>query len=81
MLAELLVALNSRLTTEWSQSLADYRRWCRTLGTGVQIDLPGGNRMEGRALDVDDEGHLIVDDGESAQTIVAGDVVHATIRS
>ncbi|MEL0249723.1 MAG: biotin--[acetyl-CoA-carboxylase] ligase [Actinomycetota bacterium] len=81
LLAELLVALNNRLTTDWSRSLADYRRCCRTLGTGVQIDLPGGNRIEGRALDVDDEGHLIVDDGESARTIVAGDVVHATIRT
>lgn len=81
LLAELLVALNNRLTTEWSRSLADYRRWCRTLGTGVEIDLPGGNRIEGQALDVDDEGHLLVDDGESPQTIVAGDVVHATIRT
>ncbi len=81
LLAELLVALNNRLTTDWSRSLADYRRCCRTLGTGVEIDLPGGNRIEGRALDVDDEGHLIVDDGESARTIVAGDVVHATIRT
>jgi biotin-(acetyl-CoA carboxylase) ligase len=45
------------------------------------IDLPGGDRIEGRALDVDDEGHLLVDDGESLRTIVAGDVVHATIRT
>lgn len=81
MLAELLVALNKRLTTEWSRSLADYRRWCCTLGTGVVIDLPGGDHIEGRALDVDDEGHLLVDDGESLRTIVAGDVVHATIRT
>jgi len=81
LLAELLVALNNRLTTEWSRSLTDYRRWCRTLGTGVEIDLPGGNRIEGRALDVDNEGHLLVDDGESPRTIVAGDVVHATIRT
>lgn len=81
LLAELLVALNKRLTTEWSRSLADYRRWCCTLGTGVVIDLPGGDRIEGRALDVDDEGHLLVDDGESPRTIVAGDVVHATIRT
>jgi len=81
LLAELLVALNNRLTTEWSRSLTDYRRWCRTLGMGVEIDLPGGNRIEGRALDVDNEGHLLVDDGESARTIVAGDVVHATIRT
>ncbi|MCP4744339.1 MAG: biotin--[acetyl-CoA-carboxylase] ligase [Actinomycetales bacterium] len=81
LLAELLVALNNRLTTEWSRCLTDYRRWCRTLGTGVVIDLPGGNRIEGRALDVDDEGHLLVDDGESPRTIVAGDVVHATIRT
>ena len=80
LLAELLVALNNRLTTEWSRSIADYRRCCRTLGTGVEIDLPGGNRIEGRALDVDDEGHLLVDDGESPRIIVAGDVVHATIR-
>ena len=81
LLAELLVALNKRLTTEWSRSLADYRRWCCTLGTGVVIDLPGGDHIEGRALDVDDEGHLLVDDGESLRTIVAGDVVHATIRT
>ena len=79
LLAELLVALNNRLITEWSRSLADYRRCCRTLGTGVEIDLPGGNRIEGRALDVDDEGHLLVDDGESSRIIVAGDGGHATI--
>ena len=32
-------------------------------------------------LSIDDEGHLLVDDGESPRIIVAGDVVHATIRT
>ena len=40
LLAELLVALNNRLTTEWSRSLADYRHWCRTLGSGLRLISP-----------------------------------------
>ena len=45
----------------------------------MSVTLPGGDRFSGIAVDVDDDGHLLVNDGQTMRTVVAGDVVHATI--
>jgi BirA family biotin operon repressor/biotin-[acetyl-CoA-carboxylase] ligase len=49
-----------------------YRGLCSTLGRQVQLHLPGGQVVEGRADDVDEQGRLVVDGTPYA----AGDVVH-----
>ena len=42
---------------------ADYRDACATLGRDVRVELPGPRVLEGTAVDVDDEGRLVVDGG------------------
>jgi BirA family biotin operon repressor/biotin-[acetyl-CoA-carboxylase] ligase len=55
---------------------AELRTSCVTLGHYVRVDLPTGP-VVGRAVDVDDAGHLMVDtDRGTTMTISAGDVVH-----
>jgi BirA family biotin operon repressor/biotin-[acetyl-CoA-carboxylase] ligase len=49
-----------------------YRELCSTLGRDVQVHLPDGTVIEGRAEDVDEHGRLVVDGTPYA----AGDVVH-----
>jgi BirA family biotin operon repressor/biotin-[acetyl-CoA-carboxylase] ligase len=49
-----------------------YRELCSTLGREVQVHLPDGRVVEGRAEDVDEHGRLVVDGAPYA----AGDVVH-----
>ncbi len=82
LLAALLLALESRLA-QWragdDQVKRDYRDRCATIGRLVEVDLPGGRQMSGVVSGIDDDGHLVVSDGEATTTITAGDVVHATI--
>lgn len=79
LLAALLLALYGRLNKPWTDNLADYRQVCRTLGSDLHVTLPGGQVVKGVGLDVDPEGHLLVKTGRTVQTIIAGDVLHATI--
>ncbi|QWZ10594.1 biotin--[acetyl-CoA-carboxylase] ligase [Nocardioides panacis] len=53
-----------------------YTRSCSTIGRDVRVDLPGGAPLHGRALDVDEDGRLLVDDGSRVHALGAGDVVH-----
>ena len=53
-----------------------YTEACSTLGREVRVDLPGGEPLRGRAVDVDDDGRLLVDDGRTVRALGAGDVVH-----
>jgi pyruvate/2-oxoglutarate dehydrogenase complex dihydrolipoamide dehydrogenase (E3) component len=53
------------------------------LGRTVRVeraasDDPGadGVVVEGTAVDLTDEGHLVVDDGRTRQVVAVGDVVH-----
>jgi BirA family biotin operon repressor/biotin-[acetyl-CoA-carboxylase] ligase len=79
LLGGLLTALHARLREPWTKTLSDYRAACRTLGRGVQVRLPGGEMFEGVAQDVDADGHLLVEVGQTVRTVVAGEVLHATI--
>lgn len=85
LLAVLLTHLRARLSQDWDRALADYRAVCRTIGAVVRVVLPGGEEFAGTAIDVDQSGHLLVDaeDGgrQSVRTVVAGDVIHATIAT
>jgi BirA family biotin operon repressor/biotin-[acetyl-CoA-carboxylase] ligase len=74
----LLVELLTRLETRYSSLdsvTGDYRARCATIGRDVRVDLPG-ETFEGRAVDVDEDGHLVVDTVDRARTVAAGDVVH-----
>ncbi|HEU0041380.1 MAG TPA: biotin--[acetyl-CoA-carboxylase] ligase, partial [Jiangellaceae bacterium] len=55
---------------------ASYRRRCRTLGRTVRVELPGGDRVDGTAVDVDESGCLVIDTGRTRIAVSAGDVVH-----
>jgi len=56
--------------------LAAWRRRSATLGRRVRVDV-GRADIEGTAVDVTGEGHLVVEthDGDR-RTVAAGDVVH-----
>ena len=80
--AALLVQLAVRLRQWRAEDAAlatDYRAACASIGRLVEVTLPGGQVVSGQVDAVDDAGRLVVDDGETLQTVAAGDVVHATI--
>ncbi|HEY3528561.1 MAG TPA: biotin--[acetyl-CoA-carboxylase] ligase [Nocardioides sp.] len=57
-------------------TLRDYRGLCDTLAQEVRVELPGGETLEGRAVDVDEHGRLVVENAEGTVVVAAGDVVH-----
>lgn len=48
---------------------------CLTLGREVTVSLPGGDELQGKAIRLDEDGRLVVDDG-GERAVSAGDVVH-----
>ena len=74
LLAQLLEGLATRYSSLDSVA-EDYRRRCATIGRDVQVELPG-ETVRGRAVDVDDAGHLVVDTGRGLRVVAVGDVVH-----
>ncbi len=80
LLAALLEALEPRVADLSTadgrrRQAADLRARCATIGTRVRVEL-AGERFEGTATGVTDEGHLEVDVGGAMREVVAGDVVH-----
>jgi BirA family biotin operon repressor/biotin-[acetyl-CoA-carboxylase] ligase len=83
--ADLLVAFLRRLDASYGElvgsgspagTMAEWRRRSATLGRRVRVDL-GPDDVEGTAVDVTDEGHLVVETLEGARrTFAVGDVVH-----
>ncbi len=83
---DLLVAVLDRFATRYAAlqaggAAADgvrtaYRQACATLGTRVRVQRPGFEGSIAVALDVDDDGALIVDDGTGPTRHSAGDVTH-----
>ncbi|MEM9517226.1 MAG: biotin--[acetyl-CoA-carboxylase] ligase [Actinomycetota bacterium] len=55
---------------------AQYRAELATLGSAVRVELPDASTIEGTAVDVDDDGRLIVDHDGTRSTFDAADVVH-----
>jgi BirA family transcriptional regulator, biotin operon repressor / biotin---[acetyl-CoA-carboxylase] ligase len=53
-----------------------YRPLCDTLQRDVRVDLPGGAVLEGRAVEVDEHGRLVVETAGGDVPVAAGDVVH-----
>ena len=59
-----------------SAILSSYRELCVTLGREVRAELPGGRAVDGRAVDVDEVGSLIVETAGGREVVSAGDVTH-----
>lgn len=53
----------------------DYLAACSTVGRDVRVTLPAGE-LEGRAVDVDPDGRLVVRTSSGDERLGAGDVVH-----
>ncbi|WP_151083156.1 biotin--[acetyl-CoA-carboxylase] ligase [Nocardioides cynanchi] len=56
--------------------LNQYRDRSATLGQDVRVDLPDDRTVEGRVVDVDDHGRLLLRTAGETLTLSAGDVVH-----
>jgi BirA family biotin operon repressor/biotin-[acetyl-CoA-carboxylase] ligase len=82
LLLAFLVELDAQVASWSSGREADpalreaYVDRCATLGEDVRVDLPSGATVEGRAVDVDDGGRLVVDTGDGRTAVGAGDVIH-----
>ncbi len=57
-----------------------YREFCSTLGRTVRVSLSAEAYVTGIAMEIDREGHLVVDDGNDVHTIVGGDCEHLSAR-
>lgn len=60
---------------DWSAVAARYRASLATVGQLVRVELASGELI-GDAVDVTDEGHLVVQAGGRRHDVTAGDVVH-----
>ena len=59
-----------------SKILSEYRKRCETIGRQVKVDIVGQS-FQGRAVDVSDDGSLIVrDQNNNEQILSAGEVIH-----
>jgi len=78
-LAAILVNLERRyqqLREAPDELVTAYRRGCSTIGRAVRVELASG-AFTGTAVEVNDDGHLVVDDRDGGRRVVAaGDVVH-----
>jgi BirA family transcriptional regulator, biotin operon repressor / biotin---[acetyl-CoA-carboxylase] ligase len=81
---DLLVAFLRRLDRSYGQlvsegpetAMGEWRRRSATLGRRIRIDL-GADDVEGTAVDVTAEGHLVVETlGGQRRTFAVGDVIH-----
>lgn len=84
-IAALLLAAFAERESSWrgaggdlatSGLLADYRKWCATIGKQVRVSMPDSTMLTGYAADVDDSGQLLLDIAGRQRTVFAGDVVH-----
>lgn len=79
LLGQVLRALDGRLgelTADPAGFVTSYRDACDTVGREVEVFMPSGERLRGRATDVDEYGRLVVEVGGEPIAISAGDVVH-----
>lgn len=79
-LADLLRGLSVWLRsvpTDPLRLLVAYRDACATIGVDVRITFPDGEVLEGRAVDLDRDGRLVVEaPGRGTVAVTAGDIVH-----
>jgi BirA family transcriptional regulator, biotin operon repressor / biotin---[acetyl-CoA-carboxylase] ligase len=56
--------------------LTQYIKLSATLGQEVRVELPGSAPVAGMAVDIDQDGRLLVDTGAGVYAVAAGDVIH-----
>ncbi len=85
---ELLEAFLNSLSAQFSiarsqggrtRILEGYRDRCTTLGQSVEVQLPSGQVIVGKAIDLGDNGELVVDTGSKRFFVSAGDVERLSI--
>ena len=69
-----LYRMDRRLLSDKDGILDSYRRLCITLGREVSVVKADGSVRHGKALDIDPEGALIVDFGNSTEAVSSGEV-------
>jgi BirA family transcriptional regulator, biotin operon repressor / biotin---[acetyl-CoA-carboxylase] ligase len=67
---------NLRVPREPAEILATYRPVCATLGRRVRAGTVAGDEVEGRAIDLDDRGSLVVETSDGARRVGFGEVLH-----
>ncbi len=60
----------------WDDVAAEYQARCATVGRDVRVDLGERRVIEGRAVAVTGDGHLVVDAAGEHHEVAAADVVH-----
>ncbi len=75
-LDELLSALSAAGDAVTAGIHAAVTSRCATLGRRVRVILPGGRELSGRAVRLEADGRLVLDDDGVTHTVGAGDVVH-----
>ena len=53
-----------------------YRARCETLGRRVTLSRPDGPDVRGTAVEVDDDGRLVIEAEDGRRAWAAGDVTH-----
>jgi BirA family biotin operon repressor/biotin-[acetyl-CoA-carboxylase] ligase len=78
LLGGFLGSLRGRLQSDgFPASIVEaYRPLCRTLGRRVRATTTSGDRFEGRAVDVDELGSLLVDRDGQLERVAFGEVEH-----
>lgn len=52
---------------------------CLTLGRTVNVSMPDGSTLHGRAARLAVDGRLVIDDGSAEHEVLSGDVVHVRL--
>jgi BirA family biotin operon repressor/biotin-[acetyl-CoA-carboxylase] ligase len=78
LLSGFLGSLGGRLQAEgFPQGIVEaYRPLCRTLGRRVRATTTSGDRVEGRAVDLDERGSLLVEREGGVERVAFGEVEH-----
>lgn len=58
------------------RQLDDYRAACASIGSLLEVHLPGGELLTGVGADVDRQGRIVVRSGTTTRAFAVGDVVH-----
>jgi BirA family biotin operon repressor/biotin-[acetyl-CoA-carboxylase] ligase len=80
LLAGFLGSLRGRLQSDGFPAgiVEAYRPLCRTLGRRVRATTTSGDRVEGRAVDVDERGSLLVEREGRVERVAFGEVEHVS---